>query len=200
MAADILSLLQPTASNDRRFDQGQRIHDIDEIGSAWRVTAGAVRFDAPDGEGGLTFAGLAAVGDIVGAETLLFGRCAFRAIALTPCSLTPWPGAVAAEEPSPLQALACAERRAARVVALRAGQAADRVTRLIRLLAPVGGGAGGLAVMPTLRDMADITALTVETVSRALSALRRKGVFAPQGERRGGGSKTCRIAFDPAPT
>jgi DNA-binding IclR family transcriptional regulator len=92
-----------------------------------------------------------------------------------------------------LGALALAQQHGASLLALRAGQAIDRVTRLIRLLAPASGGDPLVRIaLPPLRDMADITALTVETVSRSLSGMRRRGLLESDGPRRGRGDKTCR--------
>jgi CRP-like cAMP-binding protein len=175
----------------RRYASGERIHEALASGTAWRVSSGAVRLDAL-GEDGPVFAGLAVPGDIVGAETLLLGICHFRATALTPSVLTPWPGSVSSPGASLLGALAQAQQRGASLVALRAGQAIDRVARLIRLLVPEGNGQLLVQiVLPPLRDMADITALTMETVSRSLSSLRRLGMLEPDGQRRGRGDKTC---------
>ena len=80
-----------------------------------------------------------------------------------------------------MHTLAKTERRAADVIALRCGQAADRVRRLVLLLAqPLDESASSLLVtLPTRQDMAEITALTLETVSRMISKLRRAGILNP---------------------
>jgi CRP-like cAMP-binding protein len=181
-------------ANERHCHQGERLHDAGEAGAAWRVVSGTVRLDALEGEGAApAFAGLAIAGDIVGAETLLLGRCTFRATALTAAVLEPWPGAAPLQGAPLLRALTQADRRAATVAALRAGQATERVGRLIRLLLPPDcAGAFTRIQLPSLREMADITAMTFETVSRALTELRRQGMLEPEGERRGRGRKTCR--------
>jgi CRP-like cAMP-binding protein len=178
------------------FDSGQVIQEAGDAGSAWRVARGVVRFDIINPSGEPTFAGLAMDGDIVGADTLLFGQCSYRATALTPCELTPWPGAIQSERDSLLNALMLSERRAARVVALRSGQAVDRVRRLLAVFLPQATPAVFRTELPPLRDMAEITSLTIETVSRTLSGLRRQGVFQPERERRGNGRKSCRIMTD----
>lgn len=187
-------------SDARPLDAGERLHEAHAPGSAWRVVSGAVRLDTLDEEDGEpVFAGLAVPGDIVGAETLLLGQCHFRATALTPTVLTPWPGTVGSPSASLLGALARTEQRAAKVVALRAGQAIERVKRLIQLLVPENGGESlAHIVLPPLRDMADITALTIETVSRSLSGLRRQGVLESTGQRRGRGQKSCRCLMPSA--
>lgn len=177
------------------FERGQRIHDAGAMGFPWRVRQGVVRFDTAEADDGeLSFAGLAMAGDLVGAEVLMFGRYAFRATALTACQLEPWPPSLEQGEDSLLQALARSERRAADIVALRSGQAMARVCRLIELLLPSSATAPQRADLPPLRDMAEITALTIETVSRMLSGLRRLGALEPERERRGNGSKTCRVS------
>ncbi len=177
------------------FERGQRIHDAGAMGFPWRVSQGVVRFDTADADDGeLSFAGLAMEGDLVGTEVLMFGRFAHRATALTPCQLEPWPGRLDQDRTGLLQALARAEQRAADVVALRSGQAMARVCRLIALLLPHSVTAPQRTDLPPLRDMAEITALTGETVSRMLSSLRRIGALEPERERRGNGSKTCRIS------
>jgi CRP/FNR family nitrogen fixation transcriptional regulator len=178
------------------FSGGQRIHDSGAEGAAWRVASGVVRFDLIEAtEGEPVFAGLALDGDIVGAEALLFGRYSYRATALTDCELSPWPGGALADSDSLLRALTLANHRAARVVALRSGQAIERVRRLIRMLLPQAPAAPR-AEIPPLRDIAEITALTVETVSRILSGLRRQKVLEPEQQRRGRGRKSCRVSLD----
>jgi CRP-like cAMP-binding protein len=178
------------------FSGGQRIHDFGAEGAAWRVASGVVRFDLIEATGGEpVFAGLALDGDVVGAEALLFGRYSYRATALTDCELLPWPGGAPADSDSLLQALTLANHRAARVVALRSGQAIERVRRLIRMLLPQAPAAPR-AEIPPLRDIAEITSLTVETVSRILSGLRRQKVLEPEQQRRGRGRKSCLVALD----
>ncbi|MDP2367046.1 Crp/Fnr family transcriptional regulator [Rhodoferax sp.] len=153
-----VALVQP-----RNFKRGECVYAPGDQGQAWCVLSGAVRLDTTDAQGP-KFASLALPGDVIGAEALVGGHYAFQARALTPCVLTPW------KEPktSLLGLFAATQRRAADVVALRGGRAADRVARLVRLL---GAGLepaldGSQIVMPRLRDVADITDLTVETVSR----------------------------------
>ena len=178
------------------FSGGQRIHDTGAEGTAWRVASGVVRFDLIEVSGGEpVFAGLAMGGDIVGAEVLLFGQFSYRATALTDCELAPWPGRTLADSDSLLRALTLANHRAARVVALRSGQAIERVGRLIRMLLPQAPAAPRTE-LPPLRDIAEITALTVETVSRILSGLRRQKVLEPEQQRRGRGRKSCRVSLD----
>jgi hypothetical protein len=134
--------------------------------------SGAVRLDTISAQGP-AFANLALPGDVIGAEALVSGHYAFQARALTPCALAPW------KEPktSLLSLFTATQRRAAEVVALRGGRAADRVARLARLL--VGDDESTPAerplVMPRLRDVADITDLTIETVSRVAATPTRNG-------------------------
>ena len=146
----------------RSFKRGESIHASGDHGQAWRVVSGAVRLDAwgPDGP---MFASLALPGDVVGAEALVGGHYAFGARALTPSVLTPWK----VPRTSLLGLFASMQRRAADVLALRGGRAADRVAGLLRLLEGSGASATGNHIeMPRLRDVADITDLTIETVSR----------------------------------
>lgn len=170
----------------RRFRQGRIMYRAGEPGVAWRVISGSVRLDRCDG-GEPMFASLAVAGDVIGAETLMFGRYAFEARALADCELALWSeGGTRPAGESLVRMLAAAESRAADVIALRCGQAAQRVRRLMLMLTRggAGDGAGTARIdMPSLRDMADITDLTAETVSRALSALRKEGVLARQGWR-----------------
>lgn len=175
------------------FRRGARIHNAGAAGGAWRLTEGAVRFDTIDDQGRTEFAGLATVGDIIGGEALIYGRYSFRATALTACRLAEWPGAAADDSGSLAHALARAEERGARTLALRGGQAAERVRRLIGMLLPIARGTVVTAELPPLKDMADITSLTIETVSRSLSAMQRDGVLRPVQQRRGNGSKVCSI-------
>lgn len=169
-----------------RFKRGQRIYAADASGGAWRVLSGAVRLDrnAPGGEE--SFANLAIKSDIIGAETLIFGRYSFTATALAACVIEPWPESHAPQaSDSLLQTLAKAERRTAEVIALRCGQAAERVRRLVMMLAqepeesPEWQAEELQVVLPSGQDMADITALRLETVSRMVSRLRQAGILAP---------------------
>lgn len=189
--------LDEASEGEKRFRLGAKLYEAGQPGQAWRVLDGSVRLDRP-GPDGLMFASLAVAGDVIGAETLLFGQYEFVARALSDCAIAPWADQQARPRESLLQALALGERRAADVIALRAGQAAERVRRLMLLLTrqqragacDVSGKplacASGLSTrmaMPPLRDMADITGLTAETVSRVLSGMRREGVLSREGWR-----------------
>jgi CRP-like cAMP-binding protein len=124
----------------------------------------------------MSFASLAIPGDILGCETLLFGAYTFSATALTRCELSPWPeGAAAIAGESLIASLAQAQTRAAEIVALRGGQAVDRVLGLIRLFT----NDSGQVVLPARQDIADITDLRFETISRIIKALERSKVLAP---------------------
>ncbi|MCH2221928.1 MAG: helix-turn-helix domain-containing protein, partial [Dechloromonas sp.] len=61
------------------------------------------------------------------------------------------------------------------LVALRGGQASDRVLGLIRLLTDCSGR----VVLPTRQDIADITALRFETISRIIKQLERSAIIRP---------------------
>ena len=61
------------------------------------------------------------------------------------------------------------------LVALRGGQAIDRVLGLVRLL--VDGA--GRVILPTRQDIADITDLRFETISRIVKQLERSKVLTP---------------------
>ena len=171
---------------------GRVIYSAGDAGLAWRIAQGSVRLDRPAGDSEERFANLAVQGDIIGAETLIFGHYTFTATALSPCVLAPWPeGDASSAGESLLHALGTSQKRMAEVIALRCGQAANRVRGLIHLLALGHGQGHGVChlpaslTLPSLRDMADITALTAETVSRILSSLRRDGVLQLDGMRRG---------------
>ena len=160
--------LKPTA--------GEMIFQARGDGMAWRVRRGVVRLDTPGPSGEMTFASLAIAGDILGCETLLFGAYTFTATALTQCELQPWPeGEADVTGDSLLQSLATAQQRAAEIVGLRGGQAADRVIGLVRLLTDNAGR----VVLPTRQDIADITDLRFETISRIIKSLERAKVLAP---------------------
>ena len=181
---------------------GEILYETGSEGAAWRVVAGSVRLDRITAEGKPGFASLAIRGDIIGAETMLFGAYSFTATALGPCTLMSWPEGEGAPAPASdlLQTLIVAERRAAEVIALRYGQAAERVKRLVILLAAPGADCAGSVrpplqvTLPPRQDMADITALTLETVSRMVSGLRRSGVLNPLTE--GGAVSGNRFILD----
>lgn len=155
---------------------GTRIYAAGNMGEAWRLHEGVVRFDTVSTSGDATFASLAIAGDILGCETLLFGCYTFQATALTHCRLSPWPeGAATADSSALLTSLAKAQQRAADLVALRGGQATARVLGLIRLLADQTGR----VILPTRQDIADITDLRFETISRIVKQLQRDKVIKP---------------------
>jgi CRP/FNR family nitrogen fixation transcriptional regulator len=173
------------AVQQRRISIGERIYGAGAEGIAWRVKSGAVRLDRVTAAGN-SYAGLALRGDVIGAETLLFGTYSFEASAIGDCELEPW---LAAEKTlsgeSLLRTLAAAERRAADALALRAGEAFERVRQLCLLLARNCGEGPREITIPELRDMAAITNLTEATVSRAMSRLRRLGILQRHGRRHG---------------
>ena len=106
-----------------RYDVGQLIYPAGAESCAWRVLSGSVRLDQVEGEE-REFAMLALPGDVIGAETLLFGRTTFEARALANCSLEPWlEDAGAPSGDTLLGMLAMAERRTSEIVNLRSGQA-----------------------------------------------------------------------------
>lgn len=169
----------------RKIPIGDRIYSAGSEGIAWRVRSGAVRLDRITAEGS-DYAGLALRGDVIGAETLLFGKYSFAASAIGDCELEPWLTAdKALSGESLLQTLATAERRAADALALRAGEAFERVRQLCLLLARYRDEGRKEIMIPELRDMAAITNLTEATVSRAMSRLRRMGLLQRRGRRRG---------------
>ena len=169
----------------RKIPIGERIYTAGSEGIAWRVKSGAVRLDRVTAEGS-NYAGLALRGDVIGAETLLYGKYSFAASAIGDCELEPWLAAdKALSGESLLQTLAAAERRAADALALRAGEAFERVRQLCLLLARYRDEGRKEITIPELRDMAAITNLTEETVSRAMSRLCRLGMLQRQGRRRG---------------
>jgi CRP-like cAMP-binding protein len=178
----------------RKISIGERIYAAGAEGIAWRVKSGAVRLDRITAVGS-DYAGLALRGDVIGAETLLFGTYSFAASAIGDCELEPWLAAdKALSGESLLQTLAAAERRAADALALRAGEAFERVRQLCLLLARNGDAGHKEITIPELRDMAAITNLTEATVSRAMSRLRRLGILQRRGRRHG----LLRVTADPA--
>ena len=169
----------------RKIPIGERIYAAGSEGIAWRVKSGAVRLDRISAEAS-NYAGLALRGDVIGAETLLFGTYSFAAYAIGDCELEPWLAAdKALSGENLLQTLAAAERRAADALALRAGEAFERVRQLCLLLARYCDEGRQEIAIPELRDMAVITNLTEETVSRAMSRLRRMGLLQRHGRRHG---------------
>lgn len=162
--------------SDRRLAPGQPLYRAGDEGQAWRLRNGVIRLDSVAADGRAGFASLAIAGDILGCETLLFGVYTFTASTLTHCEIEPWPGgdgAVAGE--SLLASLAAAQKRAADLVALRGGQAVDRLLGLVRLLADDSGR----VVLPTRQDIADITDLRFETISRLVKRLEQAQVLVP---------------------
>ena len=160
------------------FERGQTVFERGAAGQPWRVVSGVVWFD--DGEGGAdSFCGLACPGDVMGAETLIFGHYAMQAHALTPVSVEPWLEAgVPVSARSALAALSGRDQRVASLLALRGGKASERLKRLFDMLAsacPNDATAPPRVVLPKLREMACITALQIETVSRTITHLVEEG-------------------------
>lgn len=169
-------LIAPSATRQPRITApGIEIHAAGSMGSAWRLIEGVVRFDKIATDGQPAFASLAIAGDIIGCETLLFGCYTFRATALTHCRLDPWPEGGTADNPTLLASLNRAQQRAADLVALRGGQASERVLGLIHLLADQAGR----VILPTRQDIADITDLRFETISRIVKQLQRSQIIRP---------------------
>ena len=160
------------------FERGQTVFERGAAGQPWRVVSGVVWFD--DGAGGAdSFCGLACPGDVMGAETLIFGHYAMQAHALTPARIAPWLEAGApVSARSALAALSGRDQRVASLLALRGGKASERLKRLFDMLAsscPDAATALPYIMLPKLREMACITALQVETVSRTITHLVEEG-------------------------
>ena len=184
----------PGAGSDGRraaeilpFARGTQVYAAGEAGGALRVLSGVVRLDRERGEGP-EFGGLALAGDVIGAETLVFGAYTYSATALSAVVLESWlAGASADTERKLMLALSASERRMADALALRCGKAAARIRRLLDILAGAGArdGPPPRAVLPRLKDIADITDLKIETVSRTISQLNDGGELAIEDHRRG---------------
>jgi CRP/FNR family transcriptional regulator len=189
------SKAQPAAA-ERAVARGRTIYMAGETGVAWRVVSGTVRFDQP-GADGVQFAGLALAGDVIGAETLLFGRYTFNALALSACVIEPWlAGQGAPSGETLLGMLAGAERRMAEVLALRSGKAGERIRRLLAFMSTrlASGRRAARLALPRLKDIADITDLSVETVSRTITHLGADGsleVFGRYRSREVGTGPAC---------
>jgi CRP-like cAMP-binding protein len=166
----------PGARFSCQFAAGEGVYSAGSEGMAWRVRHGVIRLDTRTPDGNSNFASLAMPGDILGCETLLFGVYTFTASALIRCELNPWPeGDSAVADETLLESLATAQRRTAEILALRGGQATNRVLGLIRLLAD----SAGQVVLPSRQDIADITDLRFETISRIIKTLQRSQLLAP---------------------
>lgn len=168
-----------------QFGRGEQVYAVGETGGALRVLAGVVRLDREAGEGS-EFGGLALAGDVIGAETLMFGAYTYSATALSPVVLESWlAGASADKERKLMLALSASERRMSDALALRCGKAVARIRRLLNLIAGSGAreGMGPLIVLPRLKDIADITDLKIETVSRTISQLNDGGELAIEDHR-----------------
>lgn len=169
----------------RHAARGDTIFVAGEAGEAFRVRAGVVRLDR-ESLSGADFGGLALAGDVIGAETLMFGAYTYTAVALSPVVLESWLALAEQDKERKLMvALAARERRTADVLALRCGKAVERIKRLLSLLAGAGGTSRSepTVTLPRLRDIADITDLKVETVSRTIAQMNDGGELAIEARR-----------------
>lgn len=176
----LLSANNPTTPESPRkaltYPGDSPIYRQGEGGGAWRLVRGTVRLDSVAPRGDKTFASLAIAGDILGCETLLFGAYTFAATALTDCELLPWPeGCHVPSNELLLASLAQTQRRTAELVALRGGQAVNRVLGLIRLVAE----GDGRVILPMRQEIAEITDLRCETISRIIKTLEREQMIKP---------------------
>lgn len=167
------------------FGRGEVLYRAGEEGGAWRVLAGSVRLDREDADGPV-FAGLSLMGDVIGAETLLFGKYSYTARALSHSVVEPWGASSESQSlvATLMKMLAATERRMAKMLAIRSGRADVRVSGLLAMLGGVEGPQAGGFDLPRLRDIAEITGLTIETVSRTINVLNETGVVEIAGQRR----------------
>lgn len=170
----------------RSLERGERVFAAGSSGHAWRILAGVVRLDR-DGAEGLEFGGLALAGDVIGAESLLFGSYTFTARTLSAVTIEIWGEQREHFRPQiVLHTLTAMETRVADALALRKGAPDRRIGRLLNLIGR--GVAHGQRLVPValpqLRDIAEITALTVETVSRTISRLKSDGALVVCGGER----------------
>lgn len=168
----------------RIFRQGTQIYAPGKGTQPWLIMSGSVRLDIMTADGRREFAWLAVKGDVIGTEALLIGEYSFSATAISMCVTVPWPDTPEeATSESLFQSMARWQKRSAELVALRCGQAVERISRLILLL----GGQKTLespcdfgVVLPQRNQMAEITDLKIETVSRVISHLKKNGVLHPK--------------------
>lgn len=176
---------KPGGDGYRHAARGDTIFVSGEAGDAFRVRSGVVRLDR-DSISGADFGGLALAGDVIGAETLIFGAYTYTALALSPVVLESWLALPEQDKERKLMvALAARERRTADVLALRCGKAVERVKRLLNMLAGAGGNmrAEPSVVLPRLKDIAEITDLKIETVSRTITQMNDGGELALENRR-----------------
>ena len=170
--------IRVTPARGKSVVAGEQIYTAGASGIAWRITRGVVRLDRVGPEE-LSFAGLGLKDDLIGVESLLLGKYSFAARALNDCYLLPW--LPSSENPSSdtlARIFLAIERRAADAMALRSGEAFDRMRRLFRLLADEQADRTTLRIaIPSLKDMAGMTGLTVETASRAISHFVKSGML-----------------------
>ena len=154
------------------------IYAAGDRGIAWRIASGVVRLDRP-GSDEVGFAGLALSGDLIGVETLLLGQYSLSARAIKGCQLLAW--SPSSDDPSSdtmARIFSAIERRAADALALRCGDAFDRMRRLFRLLADEQPDQATIQVtIPSLKDMAEMTGLTRETASRTITQFVKSGLL-----------------------
>lgn len=152
--------------------QSPSIFRAGESGPCWRIRSGLVRLAHSHLDESESFAGMAYAGDLLGSEVLVHGTYFYNAWPLGDVKLEPCP------ELHPellLLNLLSAHRRAEEVLALRIGEAEQRIRLLLGILSSESHTEGSMMYMPSLKDMAEMTALNHETVCRIISRLRRLG-------------------------
>jgi hypothetical protein len=169
-------------SSTQKRAENLPIYRAGESGPCWRIQSGLVRLAHSHLDESGSFAGIAYAGDLLGSEVLIHGTYLYDAWPLGDVKLEPCP------ELRPdmlLLNLLSAHRRAEELLALRIGEAEQRIRLLLQFLSSKSHTEDNMMFMPSLRDMAEMTALNHETVCRIISRLRRLGQLQRFGRHNG---------------
>ena len=182
-------------NNIYSFKAGERIYAFGECGPAYRVMSGSIRIDRVLQDSPSSFANVAVVGDLFGAEVLLNQTYGFEARALTDCEVMVWEAPKQSWLESFARELIQISERQAEAVSLRSGTALERIIKLINLMRH--NQDDDRTVLPSNKDISEMTCLTTETASRCITQLRSQGILTPLNVIRGAKKRYFKVSSIP---
>jgi CRP-like cAMP-binding protein len=169
-----------------RFRPGEPLYQQGQVGAGpLTIRHGIVRFERTSSDGERRIVRLAGPGALIGQEALLQQAFAEDAVACTPVAACRLPRAeveaFGQRHPAMLRELmrrwqAALDASGEWAAEVTRGSAQRRVLKLLEQLDRLRGE-GQSVWLPSRREMQDMLGIAPETASRAISALRRRGVL-----------------------